>query len=174
MIDKKSVPLTVALGFAASLAFAPAFASSHQGGGYEKEDRAQMQDEERQQPRAEGKERVRTRVEAIGYDVEQIDKDRNQFVTEEEYSEWRQSLFENLDADQNEELSVLEYIVLNPTRLEPKLLQARFEKLDEDDDGKVTKEQYLQKTQNVFQEIDQDNDGKVSNDELSDALLGRG
>lgn len=177
MIRRKTVPLAIALGFAASLTCASAYASQPQGGGYEEEDRMEMR-EEQEQPReergAEMRERMRERIEQIGYDVEEIDKDHDRFVTEEEYSEWRQSLFGNLDADQNDELTVLEYIVLNPTRMEPKLLQARFQKLDEDNDGKVTKEQYIDQTKKVFQEVDQDQDGKVSNEELSDALLGRG
>jgi hypothetical protein len=183
MISRKPLQMGAALGFAASLVCASAFAGQQAGGGYETErERIQkqqelrqqeMQQEQMRQPGMEGRlERDRGRELRAGEigDIGRIDVDRDRLVSEDEYKEWRGSVFGKLDADKDGELTQLEYIVMAPvvTRLDttPTRLANRFEELDQENKGKLTEDEYVNAKIEQFKEADTDGDGKLSVEEL--------
>jgi len=142
MSKNKSIPLSVALAFAASVTAGAVFA----------QEAGQTED------------------------FSKADKNNDKYVSSSEFEEWQDSVFGNMDADRNDELSEAEFLVIGvrrPTGETPQQREARrrteFKQMDRDSKGYVTKDQYIEHGEKAFDEADTNKDGKLTPQEFKAA-----
>lgn len=100
-----------------------------------------------------------------------IDRDRDGFISAEETRRFRQLVFANLDTDGDgmvslEEFAAAERAVPGPSPAMASMAslrtEGRFEDMDADKDGAVSKAEYLEAAGRAFARVEQAEDGKVS------------
>ena len=85
-------------------------------------------------------------------------------ITQAEVSRKKSDFFEHMDADGNQEVSFEEYQQVDQARRE-RLLKLRFSKLDIDQNGKVTSDEYAS-YDGDFNALDNNGDGTISASEI--------
>ena len=85
-------------------------------------------------------------------------------ITQQEITHKKQALFNRMDADQDGDVSFVEYQTMDHSKREA-LLQARFNKLDENHDGIVSQAEYASYL-GMFSSIDTNGDGSLSREEV--------
>lgn len=105
---------------------------------------------------------------------EEIDRNDDQRVSSEEHAAWRESVFNAMDADQSGELTETEYMSVRmgpgpragtpgPRHAERQAAKRkRFEEMDADGNGTVTKQQFLDHGEQRFKAADADGDGTLT------------
>lgn len=97
--------------------------------------------------------------------IEQFDVDQNGRLTQDEVDQVRAERLAEFDASGDGVLDLTEYEVLWMDAMRPRMVD-RFQDLDEDGNGSVTEEEFLQPMSGVVSRLDSDDDGEVSADEM--------
>lgn len=103
-----------------------------------------------------------------------LDTDADGRLSAAEAAEWRETVFVTMDADDDNRLSLEEYMTVqlgqgaDPDQRGPRYeerqaeKEAAFVEMDEDGDGFVTREQFLAGGEQNFSDADADGDGYVT------------
>jgi Ca2+-binding EF-hand superfamily protein len=83
-----------------------------------------------------------------------------------------QAMFDRLDTDKNGSLSQSELMAERGQTFEEK--KARFDHIDANGDGKVTKTEIIKHVEERFRQLDLNGDGIVDREELRECQYGRG
>ncbi|WYH48082.1 hypothetical protein WKW49_12920 [Teredinibacter turnerae] len=93
------------------------------------------------------------------------DENGDNIITVDEISEKRKQIFERMDGDGTGDVSFGEYRQLDQAKREM-LLKARFNKLDLDQDGVLSGEEYVSYL-GSFERFDQNGDGSITSEEIA-------
>ncbi len=85
-------------------------------------------------------------------------------ITQNEVVSKKRNIFKHMDSDNDGGINFQEYETMDITKREV-LLKARFNKLDLDQDGRVTEEEYCD-YMGLFASIDSDGDGTLTTSEI--------
>ena len=104
--------------------------------------------------------------------MEEIDVDNNGTITRVEIDTVQQQRFSEFDGDKSGTLSLNEFEELWLQRMRHRMVD-KFQRLDEDGDGQVTRAEFDAPFNNMMARRDQNNDGVLSQDELRSRKRGR-
>lgn len=97
--------------------------------------------------------------------IMQMDADQNGTITQVEIDAAQQQLFSEFDDDNSATLGLNEFEQLWMQRMRHRMVD-KFQRLDEDGDGQVTRAEFDAPLNNLLTRRDQNNDGVLSQDEL--------
>jgi len=97
--------------------------------------------------------------------IEEIDVDNNGTITRVEIDTVQQQRFSEFDGDKSGTLGLNEFEEFWLQRMRHRMVD-KFQRLDEDGDGQVTRAEFDAPFNNMMARRDQNNDGVLSQDEL--------
>lgn len=101
-----------------------------------------------------------------------MDTDHDQVITPDEMLRVREKRFGRYDGDGDGYVTLDEFNFAVPKEQEDEIERRsrRFDVMDEDNDDRLTKEEYLGFGDRVIHEADQDGDGSITRDEFADTV----
>ncbi len=102
-----------------------------------------------------------------GMMLQHLDSDGDGQITKEEFDTGRGERFNSIDTDSNGSLSIGEMDQMREAKRE-KMRQSRFERMDQDNSGAVTEEEFNIHGLDMFSGMDADQNGVVSQSEIED------
>jgi len=103
--------------------------------------------------------------------IAKYDLNGDTMITRDEVKTKRQAIFRYMDADSDGGVSFKEYVTLDAIKRQA-LLKARYNKLDLDQDGRVTTAEY-KAYKGLFASIDSDGDGALSATEIGSKAVAK-
>ncbi|MGB4497673.1 MAG: EF-hand domain-containing protein [Methylococcaceae bacterium] len=101
------------------------------------------------------------------YMIEKFDQNNDHIVTQEEFLKSAEERFKTMDIDSDESIEKVEFLqryaehshTTSDSAVE--VGQRVFDKLDEDKDGRISKDEYTKSRLKWFSEVDNDNNQKI-------------
>jgi len=101
-----------------------------------------------------------------------VDTDHDQIIGPEEMERVRDKRFDRYDGNRDGYVTLDEFNFALPDEMEDEIerRRRRFAVMDLDDDGRLTRDEYLQFGVRVIQEADMDGDGRITRSEFADTV----